>query len=174
MKPIILLALSLFFTTACGGSEAEAPEEKLAAPTTVKPQGPVQIDYKIIGSPIVGSAVAIDLYVTSTAGPQEISLDYRISDSTAMQFPESQSQRVTMATAPADEPQSRQQVRVIPLREGRLYLNVTAKVTTETGTLSTAQAIPIQVGAAPTRTTEEHGELAKDENGEAIKILKGD
>ncbi len=79
-----------------------------------------------------------------------------------------------MAAAPAGEPASRQQVRVIPMREGRLYLNVTAKVQTETGSLSTASAIPIQVGAAPKRITEEHGELGTDENGEAIRILEGD
>ncbi|NIV18838.1 MAG: hypothetical protein GWN47_10680 [Woeseiaceae bacterium] len=174
MKPTFLLALTFLITAACGGGEVEAPEKEHAVATTIKPQGPVQIDYKIIGTPIVGQPVAIDLYLKSTIGQGEISIDYRITDATAMQFPESQAEKVTMAAAPADEPSSRQQVRVIPLREGRLYLNVTAEVSTDTGTLSTAQAIPIQVGGAATRTIEESGELATDENGEQIRILEGD
>lgn len=174
MKPTVLLALAALLTTACGNGEVEVTEPEVAdVATTVKPQGPVQIDYKIIGTPIVGQPVAVDLYVTSTAGQGEISLDYRISDMTALQFPESQAEQVTMAAAPAGEPASRQQVRVIPLREGRLYLNVSAKVKTDTGSLSTASAIPIQVGT-PARRVEEHGELATDENGEAIRILDSD
>lgn len=175
MKPTLLLALAALSMTACGGGETEMTETKAAeAPATVKPQGPVSIDYKIIGTPVVGQPVAVDLFVTSTAGEGEVTLDYRIGDMTALQFPETQAERTIMAAAPAGEPASRQQVRVIPMREGRLYLNVTAKVQTETGTLSTAAAIPIQVGAAPKRVIEEHGELATDENGEAIRILEGD
>lgn len=174
MKPTFLLALTFLITAACGGGEVASPEKDSAVPTTIKPQGPVQIDYKIIGSPIVGQPVAVDLYLKSTLGQGDISIDYRITDATAMQFPESQAESVTMTAAPADEPASRQQVRVIPLREGRLYLNVTATVTTASGSLSTAQAIPIQVGAAPTRTIEDNGELATDEEGESIRILEGD
>ena len=175
MKPTFLLALAPLLMAACSNGEVEMTEPKAAdAPTTVKPQGPVSIDYKIIGTPIVGQPVAVDLYVSSTAGEGEVTLDYRIGDMTALQFPETQAESTRMAAAPAGEPASRQQVRVIPMREGRLYLNVTAKVQTETGTLSTATAIPIQVGAAPKRVTEEHGVIATDENGEAIRILEGD
>lgn len=175
MKPTILLALATLLMAACSNGEVETTEPGAAdVATTVKPQGPVSIDYKIIGTPIVGQPVAIDLYVTSTSGEGEVTIDYRIGDMTALQFPETQAEQVRMAAAPAGEPASRQQVRVVPMREGRLYLNVTAKVQTETGSLSTASAIPIQVGAAPKRVTEEHGELSTDENGEAIRILEGD
>ena len=67
----------------------------------------------------------------------------------------------------------RQQVTVIPMREGRLYLNVSASVETETGSMSTVTAIPIQVGDAP-RELQDHGELTTDESGEAIRVLPVD
>ena len=95
------LALTL---TGCGGDaespadevqlDASAPEVSFkpgpATDHTVKPQGPVQISYRIIGTPIVGQPIAIDLQVQSVLGPQEVTLSFRINDSTAMQFPEAQ------------------------------------------------------------------------------------
>jgi hypothetical protein len=136
---------------------------------TLKPQGPVTIDYKIIGTPVVGQPVAIELQVKSMLGPQTITLSYRVNDSTAMQFTEAQPARVSIA-ATKDEAPSQQQVRVVPMREGRLFLNVSASVEDEGGLLSSVTAIPIQVGAAP-RELQENGELMRDENGELIHSL---
>jgi len=136
---------------------------------TVKPQGPITIAYKIIGVPIVGQPVAVDLQVRSTLGPQAITLSYRVNDTTAMQFSEAQSLRVSIAPT-NDEKASLQQVRVIPLREGRLFLNVSASVATDGGTMSTVTAIPIQVGAA-IRGPQENGEVMLDENDELIRSL---
>lgn len=136
---------------------------------TLKPQAPVTIDYKIIGTPVVGQPVAIELQVKSTLGPQAITLSYRVNDSTAMQFTEAQAARVSIA-ASKDEAPTQQQVRVIPMREGRLYLNVSATIEDEDGLLSSVTAIPIQVGAAP-RELQENGELLRDEDGELIHSL---
>ncbi|NNC77970.1 MAG: hypothetical protein HKN77_08400, partial [Woeseiaceae bacterium] len=68
---------------------------------------------------------------------------------------------------------SAQQVTIIPMREGRLYLNVTASVETGNGSMSTVTAIPIQVGDAP-RTLEENGVLQKDAEGNSIRVLPAD
>lgn len=139
---------------------------------TVKLQGPVSIVYKIIGAPIVGRAVAVDLQVLSNVGAQEITLTYRVNDTTAMQFPEAQPARVSMAATNSKQPRF-QQVRVIPLREGRLFLNVSASIETEGGTISSVVAIPIQVGPA-VRQQQENGTVTTDENGEAIRVLSGE
>ncbi len=136
---------------------------------TVKPQGPVTIAYKIIGTPIVGQPIAIDLRIESTLGPQAFELSYRVNDSTAMQFTEAQPASVSIAANNDDRP-SLQQVRVIPLREGRLFLNVSASVETESGSISTVTAIPIQVGPA-VREIQQDGEVLTDENGELIRAL---
>jgi len=136
---------------------------------TAKPQGPVSIDYRIIGTPILGQPLAIDLEVTSTIGPQAITLSYRVNDSTAMEFMESQPAETTIA-AVRDEGPSLQQVRLVPLREGRLFLNVSASVEIDGGTVSTSMAIPIEVGTA-VRQIEENGVITTDENGNPIHSL---
>ncbi len=185
MKRVIIPALAMFAIAGCGNGNSvdesdtevavanSAPEVSFkpgaASNHTVKPQGPVTIAYKIIGVPIVGQPVAVDLQVKSTLGPQAVTLSYRVNDSTAMQFSDAQALQVSIAPTNDEEP-SLQQVRVIPLREGRLFLNVSATIQTESGTMSTATAIPIQVGAAP-REVQENGEVLTDENGELIRSL---
>jgi hypothetical protein len=181
---MILSLLAMAVMAGCGdGSVAESDADGVVATDapevsfkpgassdhTVKPQGPVTIAYKIIGTPIVGQPVGVDLQVQSTIGPQAITLSYRVNDSTAMQFTEAQPSRVSIA-ATNDEGPSLQQVRVIPLREGRLFLNVSATVETEGGSMSTVTAIPIQVGSAP-REIQENGEVMLDENGELVRSL---
>ena len=185
MKRIIIPVLMMFSAAGCGngGNVNESEDEAMVtndAPEvtfkpgassdhTVKPQGPVTIAYKIIGTPVVGQPVAVDLKVKSTLGPQAITLSYRVNDSTAMQFSEDQALQVSIAPT-NDQAPSLQQVRVIPMREGRLFLNVSATMQTEGGTISTVTAIPIQVGAAP-REIQGNGEVMLDENGELIRSL---
>ena len=86
-----------------------------------------------------------------------------------MQFVEAQPARVAIAPTNDVEP-SVQQVRVVPMREGRLFLNVAASVQGEDALLSSVTAIPIQVGAAP-RVIQQNGDVMTDENGELIKSL---
>ena len=101
-----------------------------------------------------------------------VNLVYRINDATSMMLAESQPASVRMEPA-ANETDFRQQVTIIPQREGRFYLNVSASIETESGTISTVTAIPIQVGTG-TRELQEHGEVQIDENGEAVRVLSGD
>ena len=178
-------ALAGAMLTACGGGSEQAaapaeqgeeadapvavltPEEKFSV--TGKPQGPVRIDYRVIGTPVVGQPVIIDLKVKSNVSDAPVTLSYDTSDSTAMSFPESQQRMVSLAFVD-DERTAGQQVTVIPAREGRLFLNVTAHLQTDTGSLQTVTAVPIQVGAAP-RTLQENGVVTTDENGELIREM---
>ena len=188
MRTTIILTALAFTLSGCGNGDAEAPAGEVqvdasapevsfkpgpASEHTVKPQGPVQISYRIVGTPIVGQPIAIDLQVQSVLGPQAVTLSYRINDATAMQFPEAQPPSVSIAPS-ADSSPSMQQVRVIPLREGRLYLNVSADVESGDGTYSTVTAIPIQVGGTPVRAPQEHGTVTTDENGEQVRVLQGE
>ncbi|MBT8089016.1 MAG: hypothetical protein KJO01_02280 [Gammaproteobacteria bacterium] len=137
--------------------------------TIAKPGAPFSVSYKMIGTPIVGSPVTIDLLVTSTLGSEPVTVSYRINDASAMMFHEAQPAQVRLAPA-ANEDFIRQQVTVVPQREGRLYLNVAASVETESGSVSSMMAIPIQVGSAG-RKLEENGELQLDDDGEAVRVL---
>lgn len=180
-------ALAALYLAACGN----AADENRAATTEVdvattppsvtftpkgdtapsgKPSGPITVAYRLIGKPVVGQPIAVDLRVMSTFAGKPVTLNYRINDTTALMLAESQPQSVTIA-AGADEDGGRaQQVTVIPMREGRLYLNVSASVETEKGSMSTVTAIPIQVGDAP-RTMQENGTLKTDDKGDSVRVL---
>lgn len=189
MRTALLMTGLVFMAAACTGPGEEgnqasdpvsvatdAPsvtfETKQDPTTTAKPSGPVNISYRIVGEPVIGQPLAIDLQVTSTLGPQPVSLSYRINDSSALQLAESQAPTMTL-TPEAGKPADTRQVRVIPLREGRLFLNVAASVETVDGAMSTVAAIPINVGRAP-RDYEQNGKLETDEEGESVRVLSGE
>jgi len=134
-----------------------------------KPSGPISVGYRIIGQPIVGQPVAIEIKITSSLGNQPVKVAYRINDATAMRLGDSQPASLSVAAAADDAPRT-QQVTIVPLREGRLYLNVAANVESAQGSLGTVTAIPIQVGDAP-RRIEENGTAGNDANGDAIRSL---
>jgi hypothetical protein len=187
-KPKILLGLCLLAAVACGAGTDDAaepapgtPAAGLATPakpgpgeqdaTSAKIGGPISIAYRLIGEPVVGQPLAIELRVASALGDQPVRIDYRILDATALRLAESQAPYATVArTAP--DAVGNEQVTVVPLREGRLYLNVAASVDTGAGSISTVTAIPIQVGNTAGEARE-NGRLATDDAGEAVRVLDG-
>ena len=140
--------------------------------TVSKPGSPYSISYRIIGTPIVGSPVVVDLKVATSLAPRPVNLSYRINDATSMTFAESQPASVRLDFAD-NEKSLQQRVTVIPQREGRFYLNVGVSFEDETGTTSTVTAVPIQVGTG-TRELQEHGRVETDEKGESVRVLSGD
>lgn len=178
MNRAMFLSLStLVILAACGAEETsdvpavEAAGDKGAVvQRSSELQSPVQINYRVIGTPIVGSPVALDLQFKSALGSTPYKVEYRVNDATAMQLPESQADTVSIAPA-ADNEVVAQQVTVIPLREGRLYLNVAAVVETDEGSMQTVTAIPIQVGAAAPRQAVDNGTVVLDEDGNRIRSL---
>ena len=188
-RHILMTSLAGFALAACGNEPAE-PEAATAAElettepevvfepsshadgytTVAKPGAPYRIAYRIIGTPIVGSPVTIALQVKSTLGPRPVTLSYRVPDADAMTLAESQPASVRMEAAD-NEAAMRQQVTVVPLREGRLYLNVSAAIETEQGTQSTVAAVPLQVGGGQ-REMLENGRLESDENGETVRVIE--
>ena len=137
-----------------------------------KPGAPFSLEYKVIGTPIVGSPVPIELRVSSALGAQPVEINYNVHDGTALAFPETQPDRVNMTFA-ADDEYVEHMITVIPLREGRQYVNVSVSIETENGSRSMVMAVPIQVGEGG-RVLEEHGELSTDEEGESIRTLPGE
>ncbi len=189
-KYLVISAIAMIGLSACGGEEAKEPavaaevDLQKTAPqvtfkpsaeydgTVAKPGSPFSISYKIIGAPIVGSPLTINLRVVSALGARSVTLSYRITDASAMVLAESQPASVLMEQA-ANEESFTQQVTIIPQRDGRSYLNVSASFETENGTMSTVMAIPIQVGTG-TRELQEHGVVELDEDGEAVRVLTSD
>lgn len=173
----------------CQGTDGEATDRTAAAGTQTtespvpaetaeshapagKPSAPISIDYHVVGTPIVGHPVNIDLDVSSTRGDTPVKLSYRVLDQGSLSFPKSQTRELSLSRVPTDRPATRQ-VTVVPQREGRLYLNVTAEIETEDGALIKTMAIPIQVGGAPA-APETNGEIMEDAAGETVISLPAD
>lgn len=190
---ISLLALVALGLSACGGGSSEDTAESADAPDksdadksqmaeTKRDDGFVSIpatpgslfrfDYRVIGTPVVGSPVSFDLQIKSALGDEPIEVGYQIVDETALAMPEAQPRKLTAAPL-AGEEFVRERVTVIPQREGRMYFNVSAAVQTEEGTTSTVISIPLHVGEVDTGLVE-HGELQTDEEGETTRVLKQD
>jgi hypothetical protein len=191
MKQISLFAvffLGLAALAACSNGEiedaaasAEQAAEQSDAAVPRKPEykqqrqdvkigAPFRFDYKIVGTPVVGYPLPIELTVTSTLGDEPITVSYAINDTTALAFPEAQPASVNVSPADGQDFIA-QMVTVVPQREGRLYLNVSASVETEEGSRSMVMALPIQVGKGGRVDLQENGELATDEQGESIRSL---
>ena len=182
----VLPALSLLALAACGNDVAE-PAAEVAASKPVAESGkpaaqfdgkatkigsPFSISYKIIGTPVVGSPIAVELRVMSSVEFPRAQLSYTIPDDSSMVLHEAQPQTVDAEFAD-NERWLDERVTVVPMREGRIYLNVAASAEAADGRTTTMMAVPIQVGAG-SRDLEEHGELGTDEEGEAIRILTDD
>ena len=118
-----------------------------------------------MGVPIVGVPLSINVKVSSGLD-QPITVNYRIIDKTSLMFTNAQLERVSLVRA-GDETFSAEQVTVIPQREGRLYLNVSAEIETEIGMMAKVMAIPIQVGSLRP-TPQVNGELITGDDGEAL------
>ena len=81
-----------------------------------------------------------------------------------MMFQTGQVQRLEIADPSAG---SVQQLSVIPQREGRIYVNVSAELQTADGLSIRSMAIPIKVGRAPVEATI-NGELVDGPGGESV------
>ena len=185
VKSIWLTVTASIVLSACGADEdigqaatvenadnAEQVAQKTGSETSgvqAKAGSPFAITYDMIGTPIVGSPVTLNLTVASALGPTPVEISYQITDATALMLHEAQPKSLR-AEMTANETFVEDRVTVIPQREGRVYLNVEARVTTAEGSISTTMAIPIHVGAVDTSSIE-HGELETNEEGETTRVL---
>jgi len=144
-------------------------------PAAYEPPGaarsPFEVDYQIIGTPIVGNPVTVQMRLVSMWEPRPIHLELNINDASSMSFAEAQPQTIDLEFA-ANENTLLQRVSIIPQKEGRIYLNVTASFKTADGTVSTITAIPIHVGKVSTSPID-HGEIQVTEDDE-VRVLSGD
>ena len=131
-----------------------------------KPVAPISIRYEVVGTPIVGQPVSVNLQIASTQGERPVRMLYRANDVSSLLFAEAQPEEVDIG-AVRNNDIAREQVTVIPQREGRVYLNVSASVETSQGTMYRSLAIPIQVGSAPEQATV-NGELKETADGETV------
>jgi hypothetical protein len=180
----LILLIGACSLVACGGNDAGNATVKPAATVANAAQNsgaketaesiqsspgkisaPINIDYSIMGNPIVGMPVGINIEVSSPINDREILVHYRVNEYGSLTFPETQVQDVSLLPL-ADTVLRSQQVTVVPQREGRIFLVVSAEIETDGGTMIKSMSIPIQVGRAPREATL-NGNLVEDADGEA-------
>ena len=171
---ILLIAIAMFSLAGCSdesGSKATvsaarpAPAvESTTATSPGKPSAPITIEYEILGKPIVGLPVAINITVRATRDLGPVVVSYSINDASALLFQDGQIERMEVRDFSELD---MQQVTVIPQREGRLYINVSAEVQTPGGSMIKSMAIPIRVGSAPV-LRQINGELKEGPDGETV------
>ncbi len=180
-----LLVLAFIGLSACGADSPSSPGvQKDAAVqkqgdaddgfvrTPARPGTMFKVDYRIVGTPVVGSPVSIDLDIRSTLGDEPINVGYQVPDPSALAMDEAQPRSLTRAPL-AGESSIRERVTVIPQREGRLFINVSASRSNDDGSASTMISIPIHVGNVDT-SLQEHGRLETDEEGETTRVLSSE
>jgi hypothetical protein len=131
-----------------------------------------RVDYRIVGTPVVGSPVSIDLDIDSALGDEPVEIAYQIPDATALLMDDAQPRTLTR-TPPAGERRISERITVIPQREGRLFINVSASRTDDAGSMTSAISIPVHVGNVDT-SIREQGELQTNEDGETTRVLTSD
>lgn len=179
---LITIAASALLVSACADDSGPAASAGNAAPDSTaskpmlepmdqdrsspgKPLAPISIDYDILSNPIVGAPVQINVDVSSDQGP--VTVRYSISDQSALMFQDGQVERLEIRDPSRRTPR---QVAVIPQREGRVYVNVSAEVQTPDGPMIRSLAIPIKVGSAPQDATIQ-GEVVEGPDGETVISL---
>lgn len=178
IKTLILVGAAAFAFAACQKDEPVAVQEPATAEPVAgktvpaasgaspgKPQAPISMRYEIMGNPIVGQPLLINVFVSSAEGP--VSVHYSLADRSALMFQDGQVERLEIADPSRDVAR---QVSVIPQREGRLYLNVAAEVQTPSGAMIRSMAIPIRAGAASEEAAP-NGEVVEGPDGEAVISL---
>lgn len=159
-----VMAIALPLMAACSdGNDTVATQSKAPAVTSMsKPTAPVDMSYEIVGRPVVGRPILINVKVSSTAGPVDVS--YSITDNSAVSFQQGQVEHLRLVE-PSQS--AMQQLSVVPLREGRVFVNVSAEVQTANGIKIRSMAIPIKVGSAPQEAVV-NGELKEGPDGETV------
>lgn len=144
---------------------AEKPAATVASDTSPgKPSAPISMQYEVLGNPVVGAPVSINVTVSATGGQGPVSVRYDIPDRSALAFQQGQVERLVIGQKTENDTR---QIAVVPQREGRLYVNVSAEIQTAGGLMIKSMAIPIQVGSAPNKP-QVNGELVEGPNGETV------
>ena len=80
------------FLVACGNGGVEEPEKNAVAQNKERPADVIQtpagapftIRYSVIGTPVVGSPVTLDLQIVSAMGSRPVEISYEIPDPSSM------------------------------------------------------------------------------------------
>ena len=148
---ITVVLIAAFGAVACqpddGGYDSAVAATTPAATVGSADNAPITLDYALVGAPLVGEPVAVNVEISTPASDQAIRLTYRSAEEGDMTFPESQAAETTLPPL-SNGNTRRHQFSVIPQREGRIFVVVSAALETERGATIKSISIPVQVRRA--------------------------
>lgn len=152
--------LALLLAAGCGDvtparSDADGPGPTTGLPLAGGETGaPISLEYTVIGTPVVGENVAVEISISTSLDDRPITLSYRPAEAGSLGFPETQAATIEVVPVTGSPPRP-QQLIVIPRRDGRLFLTVSAAVETDRGAVIKSMSIPLQVIPAPLELDDE-------------------
>lgn len=111
-------------------------------------RAPLSLSYRVAGNAVVGQPVAIEVSVETALSERPVVLRYRAPEADSLAFPESQAMAMEVLVVEGARRRP-QQITVIPNRDGRIFLTVSASIETDTGAVSRSISVPIDVRRAP-------------------------
>lgn len=146
----LLFAVALASCQAGDGNGVESgvsgqSSANLPAASAGKLAAPISIEYAVTGSPVVGVPVSVTITVSTPLQESPITLHTRMSEPGSMTFPAAQPESTLMPPI-AGRDARLQQLTLIPQREGRLFLVVSAEIESSNGTMMKSLSVPIEVG----------------------------
>lgn len=152
---LIALAACQAETTSIDAANAPAAVKRQVVQAAGKATPPIDVGYKVLGTPAIGEPLAIELSVSSGLPGATFSVSLQPRDDLLLGTGQERAMEVSRAaitTMGADAEQSLvQRVSVIPQSEGRSYLVVSVSTSADEGLASRVLAVPIQVGDLPPR-----------------------
>jgi hypothetical protein len=111
-----------------------------------KPGAPVQVDYEVTGTPVVGQVTEIVLEFHTSIDDAPVYASYQPVDSSGLVLVDAAADRTAVSMQAEGEGRAgREQLRVIPQQEGRHFVNVLVEVETDAGPLVRSLSIPVEV-----------------------------
>lgn len=135
-----------------------------------KPGAPVDIGYRVIGTPRAGQPIDVELTFTLKGTVDEMRLDYGTSERLALDrdTPKSQALIAQKGGVPAV-----QRVRVQPQADGLHYLKVRVVTVSDGNTRMRGVAVPISVGKYDERKhLKQNGTLVEGVGGERAVVMQ--
>jgi hypothetical protein len=131
---------------------------------------PIRVDYEILGAPVIGEPLEIELTVSSSMNVPTLSVELRGGSGLVVPV-----ENMRFAERDATPGESRaQRFSVTPMRGGTLSLIAVVRAEIGGRVQSDSVTIPIPVGGVPEpREREPAGVLTTDESGEPIISLPG-
>ncbi len=137
-----------------------------AARSAGKRQAPLALRYELLGKPVLGEPLLVDLYLTPTRSVGEVQI--QVGSDPSLLLKNADASRVLRSRMDAQG--WYQRIELTPMAQGLNYVHVSALADVQGVAQGAAFAVPVQIGEQTRQKV--NGQLSRDSNGQAIVSMK--